>query len=462
MADHGMRRAIVLGGSMAGLLAARVLAEVFVEVVIVDRDELQGVRGPRRGVPQGRQIHGLQAAGQRILEELFPGLTDDLAGDGAQIQDTVADGHWYFRGRKLVQSPSDLVTVAVSRPLLEYHVRRRVASLPAVSFLERRDILGLTTTPDAGRVTGVRVRTQGPAGVTEELRADLVVDAMGRGSRTPVWLKELGYPKVEEERLKVGVGYTTRHYRLPPEGISDGKAVIVVGSPEQPRGAICARIEGDRFQVTANGMLDDRPAADADGFHSYLLSLAAPPVHALIRHAEPLDDPVTYRVPVSVRRHYDRMPRFPDGFLVTGDSGCAFNPVYAQGMTVAALGAVTLRRHLRSGRPLDSRAFLRDLARTAVAPSWEANTANDLAFPGVEGRRTWRIRLVQAWGVRVQEAAAVDAEVARRFIRVLSLVDPGSALLRPGLVWRALRAGRRRGGPPAARTTAPAAGRAGR
>ncbi|MFF1511611.1 FAD-dependent oxidoreductase [Streptomyces sp. NPDC058326] len=460
MADHGMRTAVVLGGSMAGLLAARVLAEVYSEVVIVDRDEIQGVRGPRRGVPQGRQIHGLQPAGQRILEELFPGLTEDLAGDGAQIQDTVADGHWYFRGRKLMQSPSDLVTVAASRPLLEYHVRRRVAAFDAVSFLERRDIVGLTTTPDASRVTGVRVRPQEVGSATEEIRADLVVDAMGRGSRTPVWLEELGYPRVQEDRLKVGVGYTTRHYRVPPKDVSDGKAVVVVGSPEQPRGAICARVEGDRIQVTANGMLDDRPAADADGFHAYLLSLAAPPVHQLIRHAEPLDDPVTYRVPVSVRRHYDRMARFPEGFLVTGDSVCAFNPVYAQGMTVAALGAMVLRRCLRSGRPLDPRAFLRDLTRTAVAPSWEANTANDLAFQGVEGRRTWRIRLMQAWGVRIQEAAAVDAEVAHRFIRVLSLVDPGSALLRPSLVWRALRVRRQHGRPPVPRATAPAAGRA--
>ncbi len=447
MAKHGTRRAVVLGGSMAGLLAARVLAEVFHEVVVVDRDELTEVRGPRRGVPQGRQIHGLQPAGQRILEELFPGFTQSMADDGAQVQDTANDGHWYFRGRKLPQAPSDLVTVAASRPLLEYHVRRRVAAMPAVSFLERRDILGLTATPDAGRITGARVQGQEQDSVEEVLSADLVVDAMGRGSRTPVWLESLGYPRVSEERLKIGVGYTTRHYGLPPEGVGDGRAVVVIGSPEQPRGAICARIEGNRVQVTANGMLDDRPAADAEGFHAYLSSLAAEPIHELIRHAEALDDPVTYRVPVSVRRYYERMVRFPEGFLITGDSICAFNPVYAQGMTVAALGAMTLRRHLHSGRPLRGRRFLKDLVRTAVEPSWNANTANDLAHPAVEGKRTFKIRLMQAYGVRVQEAAAVDTRVAQQFIRVLSLVAPDSALIRPGMLFRVFRAPRSRKAP---------------
>ncbi|MFJ3586840.1 FAD-dependent oxidoreductase [Streptomyces sp. NPDC090127] len=441
MTDHVGDHAVVLGAGMSGLLTARVLADAFARVTVVDRDELRDMREPRRGVPQGRQVHGLQPRGGEILEELFPGFTDETVALGAQLQDTVNDAHWHFDGRRLSKAPSTMATVAAGRPFLEWYVRGRVETLPNVTFLERHDVVGLDTTPDRGRVVGVRVQPHGEETATEPtvLAADLVVDATGRGSRTPVWLEELGYPAVPEDRARIGLGYATRHYRMRPGSSHDGRTLVVVASAEQPRGAVCTRIEGDRFVLTAYGILGDHPPTDPAGFDSFLTSLAVPDVAAFARSAEPLDAPVAYRFPVSLRRRYEHLERFPAGLLVAGDGVCSFNPTYAQGMTVAALGALTLRRHLRRGTAPRARAYFRDLARDAVDPSWEAMNLNDLAFPGVEGERTLRIRVAHAYVALVQKAAARDATVADAFIRVVSLMSGPGSLMRPRILLRVLR-----------------------
>ncbi|MFG2606222.1 FAD-dependent oxidoreductase [Streptomyces sp. NPDC048514] len=438
MARHTGDHALVLGGGFAGLLTARVLADRYPRVTVVDRDALEGTAA-RRGVPQGRQIHGLQPRGLRILESLFPGLAAGMTAAGARVNDTVAGGDWYFGGLSLRKTRSDLVTLAASRPFLEAHIRERVRALPGVVIADGHDVTGLTTTPDKGRVTGAVVRDRAE-GTEREIAADLVVDAMGRGSRTPVWLTELGYPEVATDRLETGVGYATRQYRLRPGAEHHGRAVVVVASPDNPRGGICAHIEDGRIQVTVNGILGDLPPVDPAGFEAYLKSLPVPDLHELTQVAEPLDDPVAHRFPVSVRRRYERMARFPDRLLVAGDGLCSFNPVYAQGMTVAALGAEVLRDHLRrDGHPAPL-PYLRDVGRRVVGPVWDTNAINDLRFPGVPGRRSPRTRITQAYIGRVQRAASRDAHVSHALIRVLSLVDPGTALLRPAVLLRVLRA----------------------
>lgn len=392
-------------------------------------------------MPQGRQVHGLQPRGGEIIEELFPGFTEETVALGAQLQDTVNDAHWHFNGRRLSKAPSTMATVAAGRPFLEWYVRGRVEALANVTFLERHDVVGLDTTPDRSRIAGVRVQPHGEEAATEPsaLPADLVVDATGRGSRTPVWLEEFGYPKVPEERARIGLGYATRHYRTRPASTHDGRTLVVVASAEQPRGAVCTRIEGDRFVLTAYGILGDHPPTDPAGFDAFLKSLAVPVVAEFAQSAEPLDDPVAYRFPVSLRRRYEHMERFPVGLLVVGDGVCSFNPTYAQGMTVAALGALTLRRHLLRGALPRARAFFRDLARDAVAPSWEAMNLNDLAFPGVEGERTLKIRVAHAYVALVQKAAIRDPKVAEAFIRVVSLMSGPESLMRPGMLLRVLR-----------------------
>lgn len=436
-------RAVVLGGSMAGLLAARVLAEAYTEVLIIDRDRLTGVTQARRGVPQGRHVHGLLARGQQILEQLFPGFTADAVAAGVPTGD-LGELRWYFNGRRLEPASTGLICVSAARPVLEHRVRQRVAALPNVRFVESRDILRPVFDASNSRVTGVQVRRtaeDGPRdGVDgETIDADLVVDATGRGSRTPAWLAEFGYARPTEERVRIDLTYTTRRYRLPDPGILRGDLSInPVSTPSHPRGAFFSRIEDGQCIVSLTGVLGDRAPVDPDGFLEFARSLPVPDVYDVIRDAIPLDDPVAFTYPASVRRHYERLDRFPERFVVVGDAMCSFNPVYGQGMTVAAMEALTLRRHLAEGVPPRPRRFLRDISSVINVP-WEISASGDLSFPEVPGARPLKVRVGNAFMARVQAAATRDGAVTRTFMRVAGLVDPMPALMRPGMIWRVLR-----------------------
>lgn len=439
MNAHVADRAVVLGGSMAGLLAARTLAESFTEVVVVDRDPLTEVHEPRRGVPHGRHAHGLLAKGQEILETVFPGLTAELVEAGVQTGDFNGDIRWIFNGRRFRPGHSGLVCVPATRPVLEYHVRRRVQAVPNISFLEQHDVLGLVSTPDRRRVIGARVQSS-LGGAERVLDADLVVDATGRGSRTPLWLAEMGYGRPEEERVKIGLAYTTRHFQLSTDPFGGDLAIIPVATPSHPRGAFFYKLPGDGSQVelSLTGILGDHPPDDPEGFLAYTKTLPVRDIYDAVQDAEPLDDPVTFKFPASVRRRYERLDRFPEGLVVLGDAACSFNPVYGQGMTSAALQTLTLGRHLRTGRLPVARDFFRDTAKDVDAP-WDFSAGADLGYPGVEGRRTAKVRLANSYMTRLQAAAVHDESVTTAFIRAAGLIDPPQSLMKPGLVLKVLR-----------------------
>jgi 2-polyprenyl-6-methoxyphenol hydroxylase-like FAD-dependent oxidoreductase len=431
-------RAVVLGASMAGLLAARVLADAYGQVTVIDRDELSETPMHRRGVPHGRHIHGLLARGQQALEELFPGLTAELVAHGVPTGDMLADTRLYMSGHRLRQAHTGLVVLCASRPVLEGHVRARVRALPNLIFLDRCDIVGLAATPDGRRVAGVRVLRQADGSAEQVLGADLVVDATGRGSRTPVWLEALGYGRPQEDQVRIGLGYATRTYRLPPDALGGDLAVLQAATPRHPRTGALQMLEGDRWMLTLGGILGDHPPTDPDGFLDFARSLEFPDIYQTIRDAEPLDDPVPFRFPASVRHRYERLDRYPDGLLVMGDAVASFNPIYGQGMSVAALEALTLRRHLERGAAPQPRRFFRDLPRVVDVP-WDIAAGGDLIFPGVKGRRTLKSRLVNAYIARLHAAAAHDASLASAFVRVAGLVAPPQTLLRPSIAVRVLR-----------------------
>jgi 2-polyprenyl-6-methoxyphenol hydroxylase-like FAD-dependent oxidoreductase len=434
-------RAVVLGASMAGLLAARVLADAYAQVTVIDRDELPETPTHRRGVPHGRHIHGLLARGQQALEELFPGFTADLVAQGVPTGDMLADARLYLSGHRLRQAHSGLVVLCASRPVLEGHVRAKVRALPNLIFLDRCDIVGLATTPNGRRVTGARVLRRADGSAEQVLGADLVVDATGRGSRTPIWLQALGYERPDAEQVRIGLGYATRTYRLLPDALDGDLAVLQAATPQHPRTGALQMLEGDRWMLTLAGMLGDHPPTDPDGFLDFARSLRFPDIYQTVRDAEPLDDPVPFRFPASVRHRYERLDRFPDGLLVMGDAVASFNPIYGQGMSVAALEALTLRRHLQRGIQPQPRGFFRDLPRVVDVP-WDIAAGGDLIFPGVQGRRTLKSRLINAYIARLHAAAENDASLASAFVRVAGLVAPPQSLLRPNVAVRVLRASR--------------------
>jgi 2-polyprenyl-6-methoxyphenol hydroxylase-like FAD-dependent oxidoreductase len=422
---------------MAGLTAARVLADAYERVTVMERDALPEAAAHRRGVPQSRHAHGLLAGGRVALEELFPGLTDELVANGALSGDLQAESRWYNRGLRLCPAPSDLRAVAVSRPLLEGYVRERVLALSNVRVVDRCGAAGLVATPDGRGVRGVRVTRRADSSAEEVLEADLVVDATGRGSRSPLWLEELGYPRPAEDEVRIGVAYASRIYRRRRDHLDGDTAVVVAATLDRPRGGVMLAMEGDRWMVTLNGYLGQRPPADPDGFVAFAAGLPVPDIFEVISDAEPLGEVLPARYPASVRRRYERLPRFPDGYLVTGDAVCGFNPIYGQGMSVAALEALALRKCLRAGPAGLARHFFAKVARIVDIP-WGIAVGADLRFPGIQGARTAKVRLVNAYLARFHLAAATDPVLGRAFLRVVNLMDRPEGLLRPTVVMRVL------------------------
>ncbi|WSA10251.1 FAD-dependent monooxygenase [Micromonospora sp. NBC_01813] len=446
------QRAVVVGGSVAGTLAARVLSDHYHEVVVVDRDEVLGIDVPRRGTPHTAHAHGLHGRGYLILTELFPGLRSDLQSRGVPVGD-LGEMRWYFDGRRLQPARTGLLSITTQRPVLEEYLRSRVAALPNVTYRQGTELTGLRTTADNRRVTAVALRDMA-TGTESVLGADLVIDATGRGSRLPVWLEQLGYQRPVEERMKIGLAYTTRLYRKRPEMFDGTQSINPVASPAHPRGAFFGQVGEHECIVSLTGILGDHPPSDPDGFLAFARSLPVPDVYDGLRDAEPLTEPVTFTFPASLRRRYERLSRFPERLLVLGDAVCSFNPVYGQGMTVAAIEAMTLRKWLLRGAPPEPRGFLRDIGRVVDVP-WQISTSGDLDFPGVPGKRSAMVRMGNAYMARVQYAATKDPSITARFMRVAGLIDPPSALMLPGFVRRVLRLSRdRTTGPAAASLTA--------
>lgn len=424
-------RAIVLGASITGTLCARVLSEFYREVIVIDRDHVLHANQPRRGAPHAAHAHGLHARGCLIVEELFPNLLTDMRRANLPVGD-LGEQRWYFNGRPFTPARTGLPSVTAHRPVLEAYLRARVAALPNVTYLQHTDLLGLLSTPTGTRVTGARLRSTATGVAPFDLYADLLIDATGRGSRTPVWLQQLGYERPVENRMPIGLAYTTRLYRSPPRMPEGTQFINCLASPQFPRGAFLGQVSHDTTIVSLTGILGDHPPTDPDGFHAFARSLPVDDVHEHIRNAEPLTDPVSFRFPASVRRHYERLPHFPERLLVLGDAVCSLNPNYSQGMTVAAMEVMALRTHLRRGTP-NSLAFMREVGRIVDNP-WFLSTTSDRKFTRTTGHRKLTAHVANAYVTRLHHTATKDAAVTKALMRVAGLIDGPTVLVRPRIL----------------------------
>lgn len=440
------RHAVVVGGSMAGLLAARVLADHFERVTIVERDRLPDGPEFRKGVPQSRHLHVLLGRGCAIVESLLPGFEAELLQAGAVTARWPADVLWLTAQGWSRRFDQGLRLLSASRELIEWGVRRRVAALENVAVVEGHDVSSLVADAGRSRVTGVRIRARPSTGqdATEhELAADLVVDASGRNSRTPRWLVELGFEPPSETRIDAFLGYASRHYAIPPTFAADWRVLYLQSHPPgNARAGGLFPVEGGRWMVTLAGAGRDYPPTDDAGFLDFAASLRSPVLSEAIRSATPLTPIHGYQRTENQRRHYERMRRMPEGLLVTGDALCAFNPIYGQGMTAAAQAAQVLDGILRDqpGGSLDGlwRRFHPAVA-AANAGAWLIATGEDLRYPKTEGgARDLRTRLTHRYLDRVIRAGTEDKAVNQAFLQVLQLVAPPKTLFAPRVLFPAL------------------------
>ena len=443
------RHAVVLGGSMAGLLAARVLTDHFEKVTIVERDPYPATAEPRRGTPQANHVHALLLRGRQILEQLFPGLQSEMIAAGAPLLDMADDIAWFTPAGWGVRFPSDLKVLAFTRPVLDFHVRRRLVLNPRIKLMDNTHVLSLVPHPNSKQIAAVVISSRNgdvDRTVARKLSCDLIVDATGRASRAPRWLQDLGYPPTEETVVNAHIGYASRLYQIPENFNVDWRCTFVQAAPpERKRGGILFEVEGNRWLVTLIGGGRDYPPSDEAKFLEFARSLPVPTIYDAIRNAEPLTPIKTHRGTENRLRHFERARRLPDNFLALGDAVCAFNPVYGQGMTIAALGAMTLEQSLREQlrstdglRGFSSR-FQKKLAKVNKAP-WMMATGEDFRYREVEGGSPSAMTsFMHKYMDHVVQLATINSVVRGVLLRAFSMLVPPTALFRPAILLRVMK-----------------------
>ena len=421
----------IIGGSMAGLLAARVLADHYAQVTILERDTLPETAGNRKGVPQGRHAHALLGRGRQIMEQFFPGLTETLIQQGAAY----GHGRFFSGGGYFARHPQAPAALYVSRACLETEVRRRVRVLPNIRIIHECDALGLVSSPDNRRIIGVQLIRRQAGSATEVLPAALVVDASGRGSRTPAWLETLGYAKPEVDLVEVGMGYASRFYERKPEHLNSDLLINIAPTPENRRACGLLAQEGDRWIVTLAGYFGDHPPTDEAGYLAFSRKLPTLDVFELISQATPLTDPIPFKFPSNQRRRYENLADFPGGLLVIGDAICSFTPIYGQGMSVAALEALALQDCLAQGKHDLAQRFFQQTSKVIDIP-WSITVGNDQRLSGA--KLPAATRFINWYLGKLQAAARHDQVLALAFLRVGNLFAAPASLLHPRIALRVL------------------------
>jgi 2-polyprenyl-6-methoxyphenol hydroxylase-like FAD-dependent oxidoreductase len=423
---------------MAGLLTARVLADRVEEVTIVERDDLPDQPADRRGVPQGRHAHGLLPSGEQVLRRLFPGLMEDLEAGGAPRRSTSSVKWWQFGGYR-VDAPG-MTGTFFSRCFLENMTRKRVLALSNVSLVgasARRLVVS------SGRATGVVVEVDGQS---EQLPADLVLDASGRGCQAARWLETTGYPPPEVAQVTIDMAYATRLYRRTPGRLPNETWMVTIGDPDtNPRFGVAFPIEGQRWIVTLAGVHGDRAPTHDPGFLEFAVTLPTGDVADVIRNEEPLTPIVTHRLPSNQWRHFEKLDRHLPGFLAIGDAICSFNPIYGQGMSSAALQAVALGSSIDAvgiDSPSLPDRFYKQAAKAITTP-WAIAAGGDFAFRETTGPKPPMVDYINRYVRKVIIAAQYDPIVARAMWEVQGLLAPPPSLMKPPIMVRVLRTARK-------------------
>jgi 2-polyprenyl-6-methoxyphenol hydroxylase-like FAD-dependent oxidoreductase len=437
MLTHFGHQAVVIGGSLTGLMTARVLADHFDRVTILERDDIDAQPGMHQSIPQGNHLHGLLRGGQQVMASLYPGFLDKLDTLGAMRCRAGTELVYYlptgkaFSATGTVCEPYDLGfdITCHSRGLLEYCVRQCTLEHPNITLASESRVQGLLYAD--GRVRGVRYQQ---CGAPHALAADFVVDAGGRGSHAPRWLTALGFQAPAATTIGVDMAYASTKFRVPATYNAPDRILVCHGpAPDFPDGAVMGIIEDHLWHVTLVGRFGHYPPHDAEGFLAFAKALYTPTVYDLIKDAERVTEITSYRTPTSVWRHYERLTAFPEGFVVLGDAISSFNPVYGQGMSSAALQVQALQQVLHeratASQGLDglAQSFFPKAAAIVLTP-WTLAANQDWAFPRTQGDRPADLEEGAQYFAALDALTAEDVEVYRLLVDVFHLVKPLSAL----------------------------------
>jgi 2-polyprenyl-6-methoxyphenol hydroxylase-like FAD-dependent oxidoreductase len=433
MRENRLAHAIVLGGSAAGLLAARVLAPHAERVTLVERDALPDAALHRKGTPQSRHANNLHPRAMPLLEAWFPGVTDELERAGAGAVPVTDEARAVIRGLRFAHTHGAPKTLLLTRPLLDAILRRRVRALGNVSFATECHVTGLCV-DRAGNVAGALLRNEhGEA----PLAGELVVDAMGRGTRARRWLSAFGYAVPSVTELRVNVHYASRLFSRAAVDLQGDKLAMISPTVEIPRGAVAFAVEGDRWLVTLFEYGGETPPTELSEFCAFARTLVADDIGELLAGATALDDGAEFAFPTACLRRFDKLRAIPDGYLCLGDSLCQLNPSYGQGITSAVLQAAALAKALARGRRSLPRRYYR-LAVKAASQPFNLSWSSDLDLPSVVAPPNPTPALIRAYAKRARRVARHDPAVALAMRRIIGLVDSPPALLRPSIAFRVL------------------------
>jgi flavin-dependent dehydrogenase len=445
----GGRHAVVLGGSLAGLLAARVLTDHFDRVTLIERDRYSGGDDApagfsamsRKGLPQSPHVHVLLAKGAAVLGELFPGFDAEMGERGAPLIEPGVSFSYLFRFGPSLPGPTGIRLRACSRGLIDDIVRGRVFASPKIRVLEGVEATGVVYSSGGSRVRGVRVRHK--KGAFDTVETDLVVDATGRRSHAPRWLEEGGYGTPRVQNVNSFLGYATRWYRRTTDARDFAGMVVFARPPEQGRGGVMLAVEGDRWVVSIGGIGRDYPPNDEQGFAEYARTLPTPILYEHIQKLEPLSPIYGYRDTDNRWVRYDELRRWPAGFVVMGDAVAAFNPLYGQGMTVSALEARVLDDHLRRGARrgaalIDPLAFQKALTQTLIVP-WLMATAEDYRWPLTTGEPpSPALTLLRWYADRLAATVVRDRDLFITFLKAQNMMIPPHGVFAPRVAGKVL------------------------
>ncbi|AFU13324.1 TPA: FAD-dependent oxidoreductase [Bacillus toyonensis] len=425
-------KAIVIGGSMAGKFAAKALSTSFKEVIILEVGDKWDGKASRKRVPQSDHPHVLLKGGEKAIEELFPTITNELIEAGSIINNFTRDLKWHQFGLWKQPFIGEVHMIQQSRPLLEWHIQKRIDQVSNITITYKTLVNGLLVDGKLNKVCGVKVKYL-ETGMQEEVHADIVVDASGFGSKSMEWLREYEI-EVQEEKVRIDLFYATRMFQLKENEELDCCNMLMSPSfPENPYGVLIQTIEDNRYFVTFSGYANEKAPQTDNEFYDFAENLSIPNVTEFLNKAEGITDIKTYKIPYQVRRRFDLVNNVPEGLLVVGDAQCRFDPVFGQGVSVAAMEAHQLQLLLQSRKQLDKTFTQQFYKKTAdiIETPWDMTTTEISRHPQLKRELTTKQKFQLWYTKQIYRLSASDSDVYIRLVRVMNLIRSPFHLFHP-------------------------------